>query len=153
MYENEVSHLKKIQLNCDQNFRRIDMEKTYKPAGYNSLSPYFIVDDCSKMVDLLKGIFNAKELRKYENTDGTIMHIELKIDDSVIMLSDSSETYPANQLLIHVYVRDVYSTFKKAIGLGCQVVEEPLNKQGDPDVRGSFKDFQGNTWAIGMQLN
>ena len=42
----------------------------FKPSGYNSLSPYFIVDDCRKMVELLKGIFDAKELRKYEHTDG-----------------------------------------------------------------------------------
>jgi uncharacterized glyoxalase superfamily protein PhnB len=126
------------------------MEKPFKPAGYNSLSPYFIVDDCRKMLDLLKGIFGATELRKYENADGSIMHVELKIDDSVIMLSDSSEVYPANQFLIHVYVQDVFATFKKAISLGCHPI---VNKQGDPDVRGSFKDFQGNTWAVGTQLN
>jgi PhnB protein len=124
----------------------------FKPDGYNSLSPYFIVDDCRKMIELLTGIFNAQVLRKYENPDGSIMHVELKIDDSVIMLSDSSETYPANYLLIHVYVPDVKKTFKKAISLGCQAVEEPVIKEGDPDIRGSFKDFQGNTWAIGTQV-
>jgi uncharacterized glyoxalase superfamily protein PhnB len=124
----------------------------FKPAGYNSLSPYFIVDDCRKMVELLKGIFNAEELRKYELPDGTIMHMELKIDDSVIMIADSSKEYPANNLLIHVYVPDVRETFKKAISLGCQSVQEPENKEGDPDVRGTFKDYQGNTWAVGTQL-
>ena len=124
----------------------------FKPAGYNSLSPYFIVDDCWRMVELLKGIFNAEELRKYELPDGTIMHMELKIDDSVIMIADSSKEYPANNLLIHVYVPDVRETFKKAISLGCQSVQEPENKEGDPDVRGTFKDYQGNTWAVGTQL-
>jgi uncharacterized glyoxalase superfamily protein PhnB len=124
----------------------------FKPQGYNSLSPYFIVDDCRKMIELLKGIFNAQELRKFENSDGSIMHVELKIDDSVIMLSDSSKMYPANQLLMHVYVPDVHQTFKKAISLGCQPLEDPINKEGDPDIRGSFKDFQGNTWAIGTQI-
>ncbi len=68
----------------------------FKPTGYNSLSPYFIVDDCRKMVELLKGIFDAEELRKYEHPDGAIMHMELKIDDSVIMLANSSKEYPAN---------------------------------------------------------
>jgi PhnB protein len=128
------------------------MQKEFKPEGYNSLSPYFIVNDCPKMVDLLKGIFNAKELRKYENADGTIMHMELQIDDSVIMLGEASESYPANQFLIHVYVPDVLATFKKAIDLGCETVEEPVNKPGDPDMRGSFKDYQGNMWAIGTQV-
>lgn len=128
------------------------MKGDFKPQGYNSLSPYFIVNDCRRMVDLLKGIFNASELRKYENSDGTIMHMELKIDDSVIMLSEASERYPANQFLIHVYVPDVHATFKKAIDLGCDAVEEPVNKPGDPDMRGTFKDYQGNMWAIGTQV-
>jgi uncharacterized glyoxalase superfamily protein PhnB len=105
------------------------------------------------MIELLKGIFDARELRRYENTDGSIMHVELKIDDSVIMLSEANESYPANEFLIHVYVPDVFATFEKAIRLGCQSIEAPVNKEGDPDIRGSFKDFQGNTWAVGMQLN
>jgi len=69
------------------------------------------------------------------------------------MLADSSKAYPANQLLIHVYVPDVKETFRKAIALGCESLEEPVNKTGDPDIRGSFKDFQGNTWAIGTQIS
>ena len=125
----------------------------FKPSGYNSLSPYFIVDDCRKMVELLKGIFDAKELRMYEHSDGSIMHMELKIDDSVIMLADSSKEFPANQHLIHVYVPDVKTTFKKAITLGCESVEEPQNKGGDPDMRGTFKNYQGNMWAVGTQLS
>lgn len=129
------------------------MKKEFKPSGYNSLSPYFIVKDCAKMIDLLKGIFGAQELRVYKNDDGTIMHMELKIDDSVIMLSEASESYPANQFLIHVYVPDVKGTFRKAIELGCEVVDEPVNKPDDPDMRGTFKDFQGNMWAIGTQVN
>lgn len=129
------------------------MKKPFKPENYNSVSPYFVVDDCRKMITLLKGIFDAEELRKYENTDGSIMHVELRIDDSVIMLADSSEAYPANNLLVHVYVQDVHKVFRKAVELGCQVVEEPVNKPGDPDVRGSFKDFQENMWAVGMQVN
>jgi uncharacterized glyoxalase superfamily protein PhnB len=125
----------------------------FKPAGYNSLSPYFIVDDCQKLVELLKAVFDARELRRYDNSDGTIMHLELKIDDSVIMLGDSSPEYPANKLLVHVYVPDVKATFERAIKLGCQSVHAPENKEGDPDLRGTFLDFQGNTWAVGTQVN
>jgi uncharacterized glyoxalase superfamily protein PhnB len=129
------------------------MKKSFKPENYNSVSPYFVVDDCRKMIALLKDMFDAEELRKYENADGSIMHAEVRIDDSVIMLADSSESYPANNLLIHVYVRDVHKVFRKAVELNCEIVEEPVNKPGDPDVRGSFKDFQGNMWAVGMQVN
>lgn len=127
------------------------MNTSFKPSGYNSLSPYLIVDGAQKMIDLLKGIFQATELRRYDNPDGTIMHVELRIDDSVIMMADSSSVYPANEFLLHVYVPDVHKTFKMAIDLGCEAIEQPINKEGDPDTRGSFKDFSGNIWAVGTQ--
>lgn len=128
------------------------MASEFKPAGYNSVSPYLVVDGAQKMVDLLKGVFGAKELRRYNNADGTILHAEIKIDDSVIMLADANKNYPPNQLLIHIYVPDVDNTFTKALNLGCDVVEKPVNKKGDPDKRGMFRDFNGNTWAVGTQM-
>jgi uncharacterized glyoxalase superfamily protein PhnB len=60
------------------------MSKEYKPTGYNSVSPYLVVKGAQKLIDLLKQIFNAKELRRYDMPDGTIMHAEVQIDDSVI---------------------------------------------------------------------
>ena len=129
------------------------MSTSFKPSGYNSVSPYLVVDGAQRMIDLLKGIFQAAELRRYDGPNGTIMHVEVRIDDSVIMLSDASPAYPANEFLLHVYVQDVHSTFKKAVDLGCEVIEHPVNKEGDPDTRGSFKDFSGNIWAVGTQMS
>ncbi len=127
------------------------MEKTFKPAGYNSVSPYFVVKGANRMIELLKALFNAEELRRYDNPDGTIMHVELRIDDSVIMMGDASDQFPPNIHLMHVYVPDTDETYKKALESGCTSVEEPKTRPGDPDRRGSFMDFAGNTWAIGTQ--
>lgn len=128
------------------------MNKEFKPAGYNSVSPYFIVDGAQKLMDLLNKLFNAKELRRYIMPDGTIMHAEMQIDDSVIMLGNSSEQYPPITLVMHVYVPNVDEIFEKAIKLGCVSMEAPKQREGDPDRRGTFKDFAGNTWSIGTQL-
>jgi uncharacterized glyoxalase superfamily protein PhnB len=128
------------------------MNKPFKPSGYNSLSPYFVVAGAQKLIDLLKQIFNAKELRRYDGESGTIMHTELQIDDTVIMLADSSKDYPPNQLLVHIYVPDVRKTFEKAISLGCKADQKPEQKEGDPDMRGMFRDFAGNMWAVGTQV-
>lgn len=128
------------------------MDKNFKPAGYNSVSPYFIVEGAQKFIDLLKHIFNAVELRRYDMPDGTIMHAEIQIDDSVIMLGDSSEKFPPVQSVIHVYVPDAERTFKKAIEAGCEVIEQPGQRENDPDKRGTFRDFAGNVWSVGTQL-
>ncbi len=129
------------------------MNKAFKPEGYNSVSPYFIVEDAQRMVDLLKEIFDAKELRRYERPDGSIMHLEMQLDDSVMMLSAATDQYPANQFLLHVYVPDATKTYQKALELGCKGLEEPKQKEGDPDKRGMFQDFGGNVWAVGTQVS
>ena len=95
------------------------MQKTFKPEGYNSLSPYFVVDGAQRFIDLLKQVFGAKELRRYERPDGSIMHVELQVDDSVLMLGSSTKEYHANQLLVHLYVPDVDQVFEKAVASGC----------------------------------
>lgn len=128
------------------------MSKQFKPEGYNVVSPYFVVDGAQQMIDMLKRIFNAAELRRYDRPDGSLMHAELRIDDSVIMIGDSSEEFLPNQQLIHVYVPDVDVTFDKALAVGCQALEEPRERDKDPDRRGAFQDFAGNIWSVATQL-
>lgn len=128
------------------------MKKDFKPAGYNSLSPYLVVDGAQKMMDLLQKIFDAKELRKYKGPDGRILHAEMQLDDSVLMLADATEAYPQSGSLVHVYVSDVDAIYKKALDAGCQGVQEPQERDGDPDRRGGFRDFAGNFWSVSTQV-
>lgn len=127
--------------------------KRYKPENYNSLSPYLIVNNAQKLVDLLSAIFDAKTLRRFDHDNGKIAHIELQLDDTIIMISDSTEAYEANKTMLHFYVPDVFLTFDKAIENGCEIIEKPINKAGDPDTRGAFYDFAGNYWAVSTQTN
>src|SRR5687767_14538607 len=100
----------------------------YKPENYNSVSPYFIVKDARRFSELMQQVFHARDLRQYINEDGTVMHMELQIDDSVIMFGEASEQFPSNKLLIHVYLPNVDEVFNRAIGLGCRSVEAPKER-------------------------
>ena len=128
------------------------MNTSFKPGGYNSVSPYFVVNGAQKLVDLLKELFGASVKRRYDLPDGKIMHLELQIDDSVIMIGDASDRFPVYTHLMHVYVKDVDEIFKKAIKLGCESLYAPNEREGDPNRRGAFKDFAGNTWTVATQL-
>ncbi len=128
------------------------MKNNFKPKGYNSVSPYFILDEADRFIDLMKQIFDTKPLREYRMPDGSIMHAEIQIDDSVIMLGNSSAKYPPITLVMHVYVSEVEEVFQKAIAAGCEGVEPPQQKEGEPDKRATFKDFAGNMWSVGTQL-
>ena len=96
------------------------MDISYKPAGYTYLSPYLIVDKADELVRLVKAIFGATEVHRFDHENGTIAHIELKLDDSVLMISNSTERYPAHKTMLHMYVPDVFRIFNTAIDSGCK---------------------------------
>jgi len=63
-----------------------------KPDGYTSVSVYLVVDGAQRVIDLLKKTFDATELRRYDMPDGTIMHAEVRIDDTVVMIAEGGRT-------------------------------------------------------------
>ena len=127
------------------------MSTDFKPTGYNSVSPYLVVDGAQRMIDLLKKIFDVKDLRCYMDENGKIVHAEVKLDDSVIMIADSTDGWPQNQSLIHVYVPDVDAAYRAALAAGCDAAQDPKEQEGDPDRRGEFRDFAGNFWSVSTQ--
>lgn len=125
----------------------------YKPTGYNSVSPYFIVAGAQQLIDLLTQIFNVQLKRRYEGPNGTIVHAEIQVEDTILMIADANEKYPPVPMVLHVYVEEVDETFEKAVSAGCQVVHPPKNNEGDPDRRGTFTDFAGNMWSVATQVS
>lgn len=55
--------------------------------------------------------------------------------------------------MLHIYVPDVFKTFNLAIDHGCEIIEQPANKVGNPNTRGAFMDFAGCHWTVSTQTN
>lgn len=127
------------------------MAASYKPNGYSSVSPYLIVDEASATIDFLVKVFDAVELRRFADNAGRLMHAEVRIDDSVVMLGDSSDGWPAVPACVHVYVRDVDATYKRALAAGATSLQEPTRKQ-DEDKRGGVKDARGTMWFMATKV-
>jgi len=127
------------------------MDQSYKPQGYSSVTAYMMADGAQQVINFLIAAFDASEVRRYDNPDGSIMHAEVKIDDTVVMLADGGEGYPAFPIWLHVYVPDVDATYQRALDAGGVSVQEPVQKD-DPDRRAGVKDPAGNTWWIATQV-
>lgn len=120
---------------------------SWKPKGYNSASPYLIVSNAKGTIEFLKAVFDAQELRCLARSDGKISHAEVRIDDTVVMLSDETEGWPLIPSHVHIYVLDVDACYGRALEAGAQPVSEPVRKD-DIDKRGGVKDAGGTTWWI-----
>ena len=130
------------------------MAVSYKPDRFHTLTPHLVVDGAAKYIDFLKRAFGAVEISRSPGPDGKIMHAELTIGDSVLMLNDwfpEFGTPPIAQgfwpMALHVYVPDVDATFAQAVAAGCEVTM-PLADQFWGDRYGQVKDPSGFRWAI-----
>ena len=127
------------------------MNTTWKPDGYNSVSPYLVTKNAQEIIDFLISTVGAAALRRIENEDGAIMHAEVRLDDTVIMMGGAPEGFSAVPCHIHVYVPDVDRAYAAALENGGESVQAPVRK-GDPDRRCGVKGPGGNTWWFSTQL-
>ena len=127
------------------------MKEPNNPEGYTSVPPSLIVGGAGDTIEFLKRAFDAVELRRFDNPDGTVMHAEVRVDDTVVMLADSTPNWPAIPAHVHVYVPDVDATYRRALAAGATSVQEPT-KGNDEDKRGGVCDAGGTTWWIATRV-
>ena len=126
--------------------------ESHKPDGYTTVSPYLIVDGANRTIEFLRHVFGADELRRFSDPAGKVMHAEVRIDDTIVMLGDGADGWPPVPSHVHVYVPDVDATYKRALEAGATSVQAPVKKQ-DADKRGGVKDAGGTTWWIATKVD
>lgn len=119
------------------------------PDGYHTITPYFAVPDAAKLIDFLQKAFNAEVFQKMSSPDGIVMHAQLKIGDSIVMIGQTPNdpTYKLFPAMLYMYVPDADAVFRKAVDAGGKVVLEPVD-QFYGDRSGAFEDPAGNQWWI-----
>ena len=127
------------------------MSLSHKPNNYSTVSPYLIVDGASGTIEFLSNVFGAIELRRFPDAAGKLVHAEVQIDDTVVMIADGGEGWPPVPSHVHVYVSDVEATYKHALEAGATSVQAPVKKE-DEDKRGGVKDAGGTTWWIATKV-
>nr|WP_306119612.1 MULTISPECIES: VOC family protein [unclassified Roseitalea] len=104
------------------------------------------------MADFMCTVFGAHEVRRIDHDDGTVRHVEVKIDDSVIMVGQAGGGFEPVSAWLHVYVADADGVYARAIAQGASPMFEPELRPGDTDRRGGFIDPWGNTWFPATQV-
>jgi PhnB protein len=118
------------------------------PDGFHAVTPYLTVRGAVKVIEFLKKAFGAETVfEPMKRPDGLIMHAELKIGDSRLMVADASEQCQPTQAQLYVYVPNADATYQRAIAAGATSGMAPADMfYGDRNA--SVKDPSGNTWFI-----
>ncbi len=129
------------------------------PDGYHTVTPYIIVDGAAAALDFYKKAFGAEELDRHLGPGGKIMHAEMKIGDSRLMLADefpemgalSPKTLKGTPFGLCLYVKDSDALFNRAVGAGAKV-ERPIQNQFYGDRSGTVIDPFGHKWTISTHV-
>jgi len=130
--------------------------KNYIPEGYHTLTPYLVVSGAGRAIDFYKQAFGATELMRMPGPGGRIMHAEIQIGDSRLMLADecpemdarSPQSVGGTPVGLALYVEDVDAVTARALSAGAKVVR-PVQDQFYGDRSGTIADPFGHKWTIG----
>jgi uncharacterized glyoxalase superfamily protein PhnB len=120
----------------------------FRRPGINNIAPYILVNGAAKFMEFLLSAFEGTERIRVSRPDGSIMHAEVAIGDSVIELGDANEQYPARPMTTHLYVPDADATYARALQAGATPIYAPTDDHPSGDHWGEAKDPFGNTWYI-----
>ena len=129
------------------------------PKGFHSVTPYLVVNNGSEAIEFYKKAFGARELLRHATPDGKILNAQLKIGDSMVLLSDefpgsdtrSPISLGTSTVTLHIYTKDVNKLWEQATAAGAKVLM-PLNNQFWGERYGQLSDPFGHRWSLSQQV-
>ena len=128
------------------------------PEGFHTVTPQLTLDNAAQAIDWYKKALGAEEVSRAAGPDGKIMHADLRIGDSHIMLNDAMpggnkgpKANGGSPASLWLYVKDCDALFNRAVAAGAQVLGGPMGKMQDQfwgDRSGTFTDPHGYRWTI-----
>lgn len=125
------------------------------PEGYHSVTPYLIIDGAAEAIEFYKSAFGATEIMRLPGPEGNVMHAEVRIGDSMIMMADACEemgmkgpkAFGGCAASICLYVEDVDAVYAQAIEAG-GTEKRPLTDQFYGDRSATLEDPFGHVWTV-----
>lgn len=119
--------------------------------AYPTISPYLVVNGAANLIDFLKKAFDAQEVFRELRPDGHVMHAEMRIGDSIIMISDASSEHYAMPTMLYLYLDEVDRFYQRAIDAGATSIMEPKDQEYGHR-SGGVKDLWDNQWWIASAI-
>lgn len=116
------------------------------PENHQTVMPYLILRDARRFLEFAQNVLDAEILTEHLDDENRILHAEIKIGESTIMVSQSNEFWGVNNAGMFIYVKDADSVYNQAIQQGAESIMEPSDK--DYGRSSGVKDPFGNIWWI-----
>jgi PhnB protein len=127
------------------------------PAGHHTVTPHLIMNDAASALDWYAKALGAEELSRSLGPDGKVMHAEIRVGNSIIMLNDemgggkSAKALGRSPISLWLYVEDCDALHKRAVAAGATIPPGPMGEMADQfwgDRCGGIIDPEGYVWTI-----
>lgn len=125
------------------------------PDGMRTVTPHLVCEGAADAIEFYKKAFDAVDNGRMPTPDGKIMHAQIRIGDSAVMLVDAFPEMGAlgpkglkgSPVTIHLYVEDADKVFNQAVAAGA-TIRMPLSDMFWGDRYGMLEDPFGHRWSI-----
>lgn len=129
------------------------------PDGFYTITPHLVCRNAKQAIEFYGKAFGAEHVRTHLTPDGSVMHAELKIGNSIVMLGEewpdwnvlSPQALGNSSVFLHIYTDDVDALFKRAVDAGC-TASMPVMDQFWGDRYGQVVDPFGHRWSIATHV-
>lgn len=122
----------------------------YIPPGFNTVTPYFFVDNAESFVRFLIHGLGGIETCRSMRPDGLIANVQVQLGSSTVMVSEASEQFKAMAGAFYLYVEDAHVAMAKALANGASLEMEVADMPYG-DRQGGVRDAHGNIWWISQR--
>ncbi len=128
------------------------MAVNYIPKEHHTVTPYIMVDGVESVMNFLIAAFGAETKSVMNGPDGSVMHAEIKVGDSMLMLAAARPPeWPSQPAAFYLYLPDCDAAYQSALAAGATSLMEPAD-QFYGDRHGGVKDASGNSWWVATHI-
>lgn len=121
------------------------------PTGFHTVTPFLTVNNAAALIDFMEQVLDAKQAFCSTRPDGAIMHAEVRIGDSTVMIGEACDEMGPTPAALHLYLKDSDSFFHRAVKAGATPITEPTDMFWG-DRYSCVKDRWGNQWSFATHI-
>jgi len=121
------------------------------PDGYHTITPFLFVNGADNLIQFMLRVFHAEEVQRMHREDGSILFAEVRIGDSLVMLTEAPPDRTPMPAMLYIYLDDLDSVYQSGLAAGAISLQAPRD-EGYGDRTAGLQDASGNQWWLAQRI-
>lgn len=119
--------------------------------GFHTITPYLVVRNAPRLIEFVSAAFGGELISRMSRPDGSVMHAEMRVGNSMIMVGEGAGEFGPMPTAIYLYVPDCDAVYRRALAAGGTAIS-PVRDMPSGERYGGIKDPCGNFWWVATHV-